>query len=88
MNITGQQKTPLDNFLAVDSYILTEQPEVIYIPVINHFKEVSEKKFGSFYQGMIASAAKTGQTLTDDNTHWNDMGSSLMASLLLPLFDF
>ncbi len=81
----GRVKTNFENYEAVESYIASK--DYLFIPVLSAFKEVSEKFYGSYWNGMQASS-KSGNTLTIDGVHFNDNGAKLFASLICPIFEY
>lgn len=84
-NKSGKTQTCIDNYHAINNYMLKKN--VNYIDMFSYFKEFAEASYGTLYHSMIRSGV-SGNTLSYDGTHWNHNGDKLVASILLPLFDF
>lgn len=84
-NKDGKAQTCIDHWDAVNNYLIEKGGN--YINLYGHFKQYSEKVYGSIYNGMIGSGP-SGGTLSSDGTHYNYNGSNLVFSILEDVFNF
>lgn len=85
INSAGKAQSIIDNWDFASGYMKSKG--VNYIDMFSYFREYSISTYGSLYKGMVRSG-DTGSTLTTDGTHYNYNGDQLVASILLPAFNF
>jgi len=84
---SGRMITALDAQMATHEWLKENKANVISINAVKYWVNSSNKIFGDLKTATLGSG-KDGDTLTNEGSHWNDKGSTVMAKCILPVFDF
>ena len=86
-NADGLMINALDAQMRCYDYLKANYPNLISLNAAKVWVEASRAMYPDLYKATLPSD-KSGTTLLDDGTHWNDLGAKVIARVVLPVFNF
>ena len=86
LNADGFAMSSMDEQM-YSNLALVAEDKALVINAIKYWVDSAIKIYGNLKAATVGSG-KTGNTLTDEGSHWNDKGCKLMARCICPVLDF
>ena len=83
----GKMITALDAQSLAIKWIMDNEPNVIAINACKYWVDAGRKLFDNNLKSATIGSGKTGTTFTNEGSHWNDMGGSVMDRCIGSVFD-
>ena len=84
-NSDGVVNNALDRFDWAQAWVMDNHPEAVFINSVRRWVDAGRAIYGDITAATTASS-KTGPTMTNDGSHPNDIGSAILAKVVLGPF--